>query len=164
MGRDKLSLPYGGSTLLARRVSEFTACFPLVYLSVAAENAYSEIDCARVVDEVRNLGPMGALYSALRQLPDAPGLMLCAGDMPYAGAEAARDLLKFAEARDYDAVWAEPTFAYYAKSVLPLVEARIAAGNYKLRSLFPELNSARFELPKHALFNVNTPEDYARLS
>ncbi|MDR0857725.1 MAG: molybdenum cofactor guanylyltransferase [Oscillospiraceae bacterium] len=162
MGRDKLALSFGGTTLLAERAAEFRARFANVYLSVAAADSYPEIDCARIIDSVERCGPMGALYSALSQLKS--GVFLCAGDMPYASSEAALRLLEQVQPSGADIVWAEPTFAYYAESVLAVAGAHIASRDYKLRGLIPELWSVYYELPERELFNVNTPEDYALLN
>jgi molybdopterin-guanine dinucleotide biosynthesis protein A len=71
----------------------------------------------------------------------------------------------------------EPLFAYYAKSMLPLVERLMRHGRYSMKHLLESaeirlrrirrLKPENFDLDvgsgweKHTFKNVNTPDDYA---
>jgi molybdopterin-guanine dinucleotide biosynthesis protein B/molybdopterin-guanine dinucleotide biosynthesis protein len=63
----------------------------------------------------------------------------------------------------------EPLVACYHQDVLPLIEQRLAKGEYRLTGLLDELKVAYLgpeQLPdgwRRALFNVNQPDDLARL-
>ena len=66
--------------------------------------------------------------------------------------------------------YAEPVCAVYSRDFLPIAEAALKAGNYKIVPLFPreqtliitEAELGQFALGPEMFDNLNTPEDFER--
>jgi molybdopterin-guanine dinucleotide biosynthesis protein A len=95
--------------------------------------------------------------------------------MPFSDPLAAQRIIELTGERDIGALTDgngrfEPLFAYYKKSILPIVERAIASGDYKLKTIFDKVSVKtviREELgglySDRLLLNVNYPEDYEKL-
>lgn len=174
MKTDKMELSFQGRTFLEAALERFAACFDTVWVSLADPGKYPHLKVERLADVYPGRGPISGLHAALRKTPD-DGVFLAAGDMPFSDPRAALRVIELG--RGYDIAAAagpsgrpEPLFAYYAKSVLPLVEEAIGKGEHKLSDLFPRVRllvvtpSMLGELwNERLLLNVNTPEDYRAL-
>ncbi len=174
MKRDKLALPFGAATLLDSAVRRFSACFDKVYISVADAGKYPELVAPRITDIYKGCGPMGGLHAALKSTEDE-GVFLVAADLPYADPRAALRLMELCASDDICVMKDgesryEPLFGYYKKSILPLVEKALEAGDYKLAALYDKAGLrvvTKAELGSlftdNLLLNINYPEDYERL-
>lgn len=152
MGRDKSKLRLGGKSLLAR------------IRRTALDSGFR----VRVVrqDIVERCGPLGGIITALKTTRAAAVLFL-ACDMPLVS----RSLLRKLAEGD-----AKPIFTFQKnragfpfllpKTILPLVAQLIAEKDFSLQTLAAK-SGAEFFQPgndlKRALWNVNTPEEWARL-
>ena len=174
MKKDKMALPYGASSLLSSCVSRFSEYFDTVRLSVGDAAKYPEIKASRLVDIYKGCGPMSGLHAGLTET-DEDGVFLVAADLPYADPRAALRII--ALSGDFDVCLTvdsqsryEPLFAYYKKTVLPLLECALRAGDFKLVSL---LNRIRLRVvtaeelgglwQDKLLLNINYPADYEKL-
>jgi len=195
MGKDKLRLPVDGEGMLAAIAARFTARFGRVLLSVAREGDYPEIALAHIADRQTGAGPLAGLAAALAFVSDggASGVFLCAGDMPFATAEAAERVCDLATGADVgcrvrgvesgalttgfdicaltDAEGRpEPLFAWYGTQVLAEVEACLAQGRRAMVNLFQNCHT-RLLTPRdlgdlwnaRLLSNINDPAAYAAL-
>ena len=181
MGRDKARLRIGNRTLLeivAQRVESVAS-----ELFVVATNGspYAELGFRVVPDVVPDSGSLGGIYSALHAA-SAKQCLVVGCDMPFLN----RNLLQFMvnEPRDYDALVPvlagsrsnqgegatfETLHAIYARSAMPAIEQRLAARQFKIAELLPELRLRaldeetvrRFDPTLQSFFNANTPEDFA---
>ena len=137
MQKDKMALPFGGSSLLASSISRFSACFDTVLLSVGDACKYPEIDAKHLVDIHKRCGPMSGLHAGLVRT-DEDGVFLVAADLPYADPSTAIRIIELSEGFDV-CVTAdrqlryEPLFAYYSKTVLPFLENALLAGGLQAR-------------------------------
>jgi len=174
MGRDKLELFLGGSTLLESAVSRFSEMFDDVYLSVADASKYPEIEARRVVDVYPGAGPLSGLHAALSSLP-GDGVFLVAADLPYASPGAAARLIELCRESDACIVrlqdgLLEPLFGYYRKTLLASCEKALKSGDNQMTALLMGAD-VRFVAPhelgelwdEKLLMNVNYPEDYENL-
>lgn len=174
MGRDKLTLSFGASSLLAAVTDRFKGVFDTVYLSVKEPDKYPEIRIPRLVDIYAGCGPMGGLHAGLLKTGD-DGVFLTAADLPFADPLAALRIMELSGDSDIcittdSAERYEPLFGYYKKKVLPHVEHALSSGNYKIASLFEKVRLrivSKEELGpfwrEELLLNINYPEDYERL-
>ena len=155
MGRDKLHLKLGDRTLLK------------IVLDEAARLRLP----VRIIDrdETPGLGPLGGILTALRGAPER-GILVLSGDMPFVTADlmvavgAARkpgDLALFVA--DQEGRFGFP--AVLTPGAIPIIEAQLAREERSIKRLIPALNASVWPVPEpftSQLFNVNTPEDFAR--
>lgn len=173
MGTDKALMRVGEQTLLERCVTTLQRCFARNLLIANRPEAFSYLQFPVFRDDVPNLGPLGGICTALRRV-QTPAIFVVACDMPFLNADLIRAMAS--ALGELDAVAAEiggrfePLHAAYQRRILPLVEARIAAGDcsvYRLLEVlrvrsFTEANMARFPDWQRSLLNLNTPEDLER--
>ena len=175
MGRDKALLPWGGTTLLDHAVARLREVCPEVRILCGPELRYAEARLPVDVDVVADAGALGGVLTGLQRLGvDALGLFLGV-DLPLVPAALLRHLLE--RAGDRDAVvpvssgGPEPLCAVYRASCCPAIERRIAAGDLKMTSFWPDVRVRQVDAAELAGFgdplgmfrNVNAPEEYAAL-
>ena len=178
MGRDKLELDFGGVSMLESAVNRFKAEFyDDVYISVADIEKYSEVKARRVIDIYPGMGPLSGLHAALKMTPAmVDGIFLVAADLPYASAQAAKNLIKLCGDSEICVIRLfdgklEPLFAYYSKSLLQRCENQIKSGDYRMSVLISNADVryvAPYELGTYwdekIIWNINNPDDYAKIS
>ena len=190
MGTSKAVLTCGGIPFWQKIGSEMAACGPL-YLSVARIPRQGEVPeevspwdgtvwqqlrgYRLVEDVVEAIGPMGGILSAMGQIEEE-AFFVCACDMPFMDRAYIQTLLttwqeiqtqgqwdalmvRSAEGRIYT------TAGIYHKRLLPQLQERIAAGNYRMMALLREsrvyyLDEEKLGSVRKALTNVNTMDDY----
>lgn len=137
--------------------------------------AYEKFDCRIVYDEVKDIGPMGGIYSALRQSVTSNNMILSV-DSPFISSS----LLRYIYSKRENSMICvpcfgenkyEPLIGFYSKEVLPFMEKFINMGNYKLPDLFREVPFNGIIIPlesefyhERLFYNVNTPEDLKRIN
>jgi len=175
MGRDKALLPWDGATLLDHAIARLRQVCREVRILCGPEARYANRGVPVVVDEVSDAGALGGVLSGLRTVAgDAPGVFL-AVDLPLVPAPLLARLVQLG--LGFDAVvpistrGPEPLCAVYRESCRTAVERRIAAGQPKMTSFWPDVRVrevpaaelAAFGDPQSLFRNVNSPEDYAVL-
>lgn len=173
MGRDKLSLPAAGETLLSRALRRYRAVFDKVLVSVAGPEKYPELGDARVFDRYPGAGPMAGLHAGL--LRAGEDVFLTGGDMPFSSPEKALMLASLAGEKDACVLtdetgrW-EPLFGFYRLSVLPRVEELLSSGRRSMGALLGSIALREVRLEELGegpdsplLRNVNLPADYEKL-
>lgn len=123
---------------------------------------YKEYGYGQVYDVFPGMGPLGGIYSALKQA-DTSYVLFSTCDMPFV----TESLLKRLTGNEPPAditVWKQKDGslqlfpALYARSVLPLVEQHIHSHRLSIRSLLPEVNAGTLAIEdneEHAFLNVN---------
>jgi molybdopterin-guanine dinucleotide biosynthesis protein A len=171
MGRDKLSLPFGAETMLARVIRTVREVVPEVLL-VAREGQDLPAGLEAVRDPAEGLGPLAAIAAGLSTVT-AERAVAVACDMPLLRPALLRRLLELAEGSDACVPvvdgFAVPTCAVYRREIAGIAEELVAArrlapalllqrvktryvGPEELRDADPALESFR---------DCNTPERYA---
>jgi len=167
MGRDKALIELEGQTLLDRAVGFCKSFADEVLISSDSEN-HKKGRIRTIPDEFKNCGPIGGIYSCLKQSANEWNFVLSV-DAPFVEKEFVTFLIN--SALGFDAVvpthdWKrEPLIALYNKTSVSQFESQIKTGNYKLHFLLQELKTNFVEtdewLEKYPkLFqNLNYPED-----
>lgn len=152
MGRDKAKLRLGRRTLLGQ--IRFTATLLGYPVRVIRK------------DLVERCGPLGGVYTALRQ-SRAGRVLFLSCDQPFITVKTLERLLKTGGKRTSGVFVADDEgvgFPFWLRrSVLPVVEAQIAEKRYSLQKLAAVLEARRLHLParqQREFFNINTPEDW----
>ena len=80
-GEKKIFLTLDGSTFLERILSALHT-LPRIYLSVDRAEPYEHLGIPMIVDQVDAIGPLGGIYSGLRECGEE-ALLVVACDMPF---------------------------------------------------------------------------------
>lgn len=126
-----------------------------------------------VTDEHKEIGPIEGIYQSIKNT-DCDYVFVCAVDMPFVTKELVQYMEEFISS-DYDCYCIKddnrvhPLCAIYSKEILPIVEALIEEGNYKLLELLNRSRTKYISLEfscfdKRVVKNINTKEEYAKLS
>lgn len=168
MGQDKALLPLGQEPMLLRLAGQLTD-FDERLLSAGTAPRESLPGFRTVQDRYPGAGPLAGLHAALSET-EADALLTVPCDLPYFTAEAARVIVS-AFSPEVDALLCRdgtgrlhPLSGVYARHCLPVIEAQLSRGQYRMGALFQVLNCAVLDtapfLPDTVFFNMNTPDDY----
>ncbi|WP_342563385.1 molybdenum cofactor guanylyltransferase [Paenibacillus sp. FSL R7-0345] len=189
MGTDKALLELGGRPVIARLSDELgqLAGSTIIACGPRQRQEYSGLGLQQVADVYPGCGPLAGLHAALSHTQHEWNL-IAACDLPFASAEFLRYILgTHTEAQTHtgssnqgsgaDAAVAvsregrvQPLLGLYHKRVVPVLEAALAAGNYRFMDCLNKLDvlyvpeSGFIPADPSApspVFNMNTPEDYA---
>lgn len=171
MGTDKALLRLGSRTIVETIAAELRG-FSEVLISAAQRGRYEFLGLPVVCDENRDIGPIEGLRRLLTAARE-DHVFVCAADMPFIRREVVEYIARHIRA-DCDCYVitlggrAEPLCAVYSKSVLPVIEAMIREGCYRLRELYRRCSVQYIPLETSGLDpcvvrNMNTPEDYRQL-
>ena len=171
MGRDKARLAWQGTTLLDHAIARLAAVCRDVRILCGPVPRYEDRGRPLVVDGIPDGGPLAGLAAGLASAGDAAGLYLGV-DLPLVTIDLLAALA--ALGGDADAVvpvtadGPQPLCAVYRKGCLGAVRARLAAGDRRMTSFWPEVRVHRVEGtalsafgdPRRIFHNVNAPADY----
>lgn len=175
MGKDKALLTYDGKTFLERLIEEFCD-FDEILVSVRDENQYELEKYGKkvkvIADEKFEKGPLEGIRRALSESKN-DFVFVSAADMPFMTKDLPQYIADFL-CSDYDLYLplvdgrAQPLCAVYKKSLLPVLENQLAAGELKLSLLFDKVRTKFISMEKSSInkkifLNVNTPREYAGL-
>ena len=177
LGQDKvrLRLPGDGRDMLARTADLLAACTDGVVISCRAPDAGEETlalpGIRSIPDAEPGLGPLGGVWSALRELRQPILVLSC--DLPFMDGPTLRRLLDAREARlpgtimttyqQEETGFIEALVAVYEPACLPWFDAAWEQGIRKFSVVIPE--ELRTHVPyarSEALpfFNINYPADF----
>lgn len=165
-GRDKLREPWGikGRVLVQRPIDALREIFGhRVKLVGACDPAIEQLADGVIPDLHPGIGPMGGIASALAHWPGP--IFVLAGDMPFFRGAEITDFLRAAERNPAaHAVWActdrlHPCAGIYTQHARPVLELRLASGDYALLPALDSTAICRVSVRVEAAANVNRPDD-----
>jgi molybdopterin-guanine dinucleotide biosynthesis protein A len=170
MGCDKALLPWGGVDLLGHALARLRAVTGDVRILCGPEERYLDRGLPVDVDLARGAGPLTALLTGLTVAAGRGGLFL-AVDLPQVPVGFLRRLVE--RAVGWDAAvpvtprGPEPLCALYGPGCLEPVRRRMARGELKMTSFWPDVRVrelgpdelAEFGDPDDLFRNLNTPAD-----
>jgi molybdopterin-guanine dinucleotide biosynthesis protein A len=171
MGTNKALLPLDGATLVERTRDLLAKVCEKVAI-LGAPELYGHLgDC--YPDLYTDCGPLAGIHVALLNSQTNLNLVT-AVDTPFLGEEFLEYLLQ--RAASCSAVvtvpeiagYVQPLCAVYSRDFLPVAEAALKTGRFKIVPLFAEVRAqvltgnelGRFALESGMFDNLNTPEDY----
>lgn len=182
MGTDKalLAAEPGGRTMLELALGRLREVASETFIVASGRPEYERFGAPLVADAFPGSGALGGIASALRAARHDRCLVV-ACDMPLLNPDLLRMMIAFpgdwevlapavdGESRQGRGQVIQTLHAIYAKSCLPAIEARLAAGEYKVIGFFPEVRAVLIperDLRRHdpelrSLVNANTPEAFA---
>jgi len=166
-GENKAFLKYGQQTFLEQILSQL-ADFDETLISVRTAATYSRFS-GLVEDEIKDIGPLGGLYTCLKQCQNEY-LFICATDMPFIQKELVLFMLEFISS-DYDCFVIQstnkthPLCGIYKKSILPMIKQQIEEENYRMMELLNRAQTKFISLgyscfDDSVVANINTRADY----
>ncbi|MCX8103105.1 MAG: molybdenum cofactor guanylyltransferase [Candidatus Bipolaricaulota bacterium] len=177
LGRDKALLLWQGRTLIEHIVAQLKELSDDVLVITGTERRYQELlDVPIFADEIKNIGPMGGLYTGLKRARYEHSLVV-ACDMPLF-TKAITDLL---ESELDSSVWAivpkvhghrVPTLAIYHRGCLLTIEQLLAHGRTSLQALLdavpvkiiPDERVREADPELRTFLNLNTLSDWEKLA
>lgn len=167
-GKKKLFLELDGKSFL-ESILDALQCFEKTYLSVEDTAPYEHLEMPMIVDEIPEIGPIGGIYSGLKNCGEE-ALLVVACDMPFVTTAAVRRLLDvYSHRQKITIAWAEdkehPLLGIYPKTALPIFEKQIQAGDYELMHALVHAGFAVVTLPKgdNSVTNINTVAEFEQL-
>ncbi len=168
MGKDKGLCMFKGKELVAYSIEVLKPICDKIIISTNNPQDYHKFGLPMVEDDIRNIGPIGGIYSCLKQSNTLRNLLISC-DMPFLETAALDYILSKSD--NFDLVvpqhsnsYYEPLAGYYSTTIIPSIEDSIHHMDYKLINLFSKvkfLAIAAEKLPGRAkqFGNMNTPED-----
>lgn len=163
-GVAKHEIAVDGETIFARQVRVLAPRAAEILVSTPHDIAGYRV----VHDTTPGIGPLAGIAAGLAACR-TEWLLVLAGDMPYVTGELVDALLGRADGVDAVGVRVaglpEPLVCVLHRGVLPVLERRIAAGDYKASRLLTD-GGLRVhwieDVDPAALRNINSPEDLGR--
>jgi molybdopterin-guanine dinucleotide biosynthesis protein A len=172
LGVDKATLRLGSRTLLERALSALQCVTDDIRIAGREDLQHLAPAVPIIADAAAGAGPLGGIVAALRAAT-YPCCLVVACDMPFLSVPLLRHLAELAPAADVvvprTGAVTHQTHAVYSRSCLPLLEAQLSRGDYRVHALFPQVTVkyvdeeeiARFDPSRLSLININTREDLA---
>ena len=171
MGSPKALLPFDGEPLIVHIVRRLESLFSEIVVVAAPGQQLPSMPVDVVHDEVAFQGPVGGIYYGLRASTKEFAFVTSC-DSAFASMPLIGHLLAFRA--DYDVVvprWEgrlQPMLAVYRKTVVPVLEKQLAAGELRPVQLFEKVRTRivnedevrHFDPEGTSFFNMNTPGDY----
>lgn len=167
-GEKKLFLSLDGKSFL-ERIREAMKDFSVIYLSVETKEPYEGVGLPLIEDEYFAIGPMGGIYSGLRNCQEE-ALFVVACDMPLLNQQTVEKICRAYEQEKRTVVVKaqnrlHPLLGIYTKETLPAFQKLIQEKDYRMMNLLKRIDYAEIMLEEeaNALMNINSREDYGCL-
>lgn len=164
---NKALAKWRGKSFVERIHRVLNSLFPEVLLVTNTPEEYTFLPLAVYCDEIPQQGPLGGIYTALKQAR-SDRVLVVACDMPLISPELIHRLID--SGKGFDAVipvlGKQPQYlmGLYSKSLLPAMRACLQEKKLAMKDFcekFPRIRLIPVE--GNFLFNVNTPEDFKQL-
>ena len=139
MGADKGLVNYKGKPLVQYSIELLQTYCDEVLLSCNNED-YKKFNLPLIPDEIKNIGPMGGIYSTLNSSNNEYCIIIGC-DVPNINHNLINLLIHSNKLKEYDFIVPihqgkiEPLCAIYSKTVLNYIQQLIMVDNYKLQEL-----------------------------
>lgn len=169
MGAEKGLQPVCGKPLISYAIEALNSLCDEIIIS-SSSDAYDGFGFKIIADEFPGIGPMGGIYSSLKQSTSAKNLILSC-DLPFVTHQLMDYILQQSGKFEVAVPWEggrhyEPLCGFYNRMVLEKMKSFIEKGNYKLPDLFEEININRLIINEKTVvyqpnlfLNVNTSSD-----
>jgi len=158
-GSPKALAPFEGEMLAVRALRTLTEAFEQVIAVGKAQDAL-ELPFEVLDDGSEERAAIVGVAAALR-LAATRLCVVLPTDMPFVSAALLRSLAEGAGGVDAAVVQTGPLPGAYRRSALPVMERRIAAGEFALYRALEELETKVVEADLEQLRNLNTPVELA---
>jgi len=162
MGFDKTKIDFKGKSFLDKTIALMENFTDNILVS---SNNDVDIKYPIIKDEIKNIGPLGGIYTILKNIKNDVALIIPA-DMPMLDKEIIKKLIENYSENDDICVFEnngkpEMLVGIYHKRLLPIIEKQIEKKEYKLQILLQKSVSKKIDgsLFTQQFININTPDD-----
>ncbi len=166
MGFDKINIHFRGKTFLENSIhllENFTDDI-IISSNQKINSKYTVIN-----DEIKNIGPIGGIYTALKNMKTDLALIIPA-DVPLLSKEALEKLIDSYNKSDEIVVFKnlgkpEMLIGIYHKNMVSIIEKQIDKKEYKLQNLLQKSVSKKIDgtMFAHQFVNINTQADLEKI-
>jgi molybdopterin-guanine dinucleotide biosynthesis protein A len=169
MGTEKGLQELCGNPLISYSIQVLSELCSTIIISTSSD-VYQSFGYQTMADEIPGIGPMGGLYSALKQSKTEKNLVLSC-DLPFVSGKLLSYIIENSEGFQVAVPWQgdqhyEPLCGFYSLSVLDQIKTFIQNRNYKLPDLFETININRLVINRelncyedNLFLNVNSTHD-----
>jgi len=170
MGTDKGLLDLNGKTFIQHICDALRPVVGSNILIVSANKDYDALGFSRVEDIIENKGPVGGLYTALKESKTKVNLVLSV-DVPLVTSELLQWLVENHNETDMVTQTkigdkTSPLIGVYDRSMRIIFGEQIAGNKLKLQQAIEDVKHRSLEIPekwKNQAQNINTQEEYQNL-
>jgi molybdopterin-guanine dinucleotide biosynthesis protein A len=165
MKKEKALLPVSGASLIEQVAHNLEPYFGEIIISARDAKPFAFLPYTTAVDETPDCGPLMGILCGLRVSRSSINFVI-ACDIPEIDGDFLEKMMSFAAAYDIVVPTApgntfEPLFAFYKKSLLPLIEELLHSGIRRINRLFPKCRTIYFPMENNGwYYNLNTMSDY----
>jgi molybdopterin-guanine dinucleotide biosynthesis protein A len=167
MHTDKASLIYDQNTFLQRAISLLSHYTQKIVIS--SNRQYQNINYPIVKDSIKNIGPIGGIYSVLKHI-DTQKVLIIPVDTPLLSKKLIHFLLDNYKEQDQLTILKskdglQMLIGIYDKSLIPVLEKQINKKDYKLRNLLDGLRVNVVDASEYRsdFKNINTKKEFDKL-
>jgi molybdopterin-guanine dinucleotide biosynthesis protein A len=171
MGKDKGLCEFNGKTLVSYAIETLKPlCGKIIISANRFPEKYEQFGVPVLSDEIKNIGPMGGIYTCLKRSTTRHNLVLSC-DTPFVGTILLKHLLNQVQgeqvvAPSHHTTLTEPLCTYYATNVIEEIERAIKHHDYKLINLFNRIKFKSVLMDElltfkanYSFLNINCPDD-----
>jgi molybdopterin-guanine dinucleotide biosynthesis protein A len=165
MNGEKPLLPLNGRTMIEALIEQIRPCFDAILISTGDGEKFAFLGLPVIVDEAPGQGPLPAILTGLRASPCRINFIV-ACDIPVIHVPFLSKMLALAPGSDivvprYRDGKFEPLFAAYSRTIIPMIERQVVAGDFRISSLFKTCRTEFVTMDGQEWFcNLNTHEEY----
>ncbi|MGV8981420.1 molybdenum cofactor guanylyltransferase [Clostridium sp.] len=153
MGFDKCKIKVKNKFLIDIIAEQLTQVFENIFLVSNDLQRFSDTKYTVVEDIIANRGPIGAIYTALKEA-SSKYVFIAACDMPIINLDYIKYMMELIRSNDVDGVvsynskYIEPIYAFYSIDMIDNFENEIAKDNFKLLDVIKNSNMLYVEESK----------------
>lgn len=169
MGKDKGLCEFKGKSLVSYAIEALLPICDTILISSNNTENYQKFGFDVVLDQYKNIGPIGGIFSSLNRSTTYHNLVVSC-DTPFINTQLMEYVLS--NSNGYDIVvpehgdsYVEPLAAYYSSSIISILQESINQKDYKIMNLFSKVRFRSIKVDTISgystkLFkNLNTPSD-----
>ncbi len=172
MGKEKGTSLLFGKPLIEYAVDVITQICDEIIIGTNT-NDYNYLGYQVVRDEIKNIGPIGGIYSCLKSSQTTDNIILSC-DMPLVSVDLTKYILS--EREDFEVVvpefkgFPEPLCAFYNKNIIDRLLKNIHSGKFKIQEVIKQFHITRLPIDstlpfynEHLFTNINSPDDLKKI-
>lgn len=169
IGEDKGLKLLAGRPMISYIIDTIATSFTEIFI-LSNQSSYDQFQLPIIADEIKELGPLGALYTAMKHAENEEAIFICSCDTPLIQASHIQYLVENYNAKNIVASYnaqIHPLIGIYQTAHLPLLEKKIQQQELKMMSFIEETATLILPFEKKFNFNpfqnVNTPVDFEQI-